>query len=218
MGGVKRVLIAEDHALLREGMKSLLETSDGLKVVGEAGDGEEAIRLYQELLPDLVLMDLSMPKVNGVRAIRAIKKDYPDARILALTVHAADEYVYSALRAGAQGYVLKEANSDELLMAVNFILQGKAFVSPSVSDKIIRGYIKGKSAEKDMVPWHELTERELEVLKLVAEGKKNKEIAEILFISIKTVEKHRSNLMRKLELHNASEVRAFAREHNLVPE
>lgn len=211
-----RILIAEDHALLRDGIKSLLETGSGIEVVGEARDGEEAIRLYQELLPDLVLMDLSMPKVNGVRAIKAIKNDFPEARILALTVHAADEYVYSALKAGAQGYVLKEANSEELLMAVQYVLDGKSFISPSVSDKVISGYIKGKAAEEGMEPWKGLTDRELEVLMLVAEGAKNKEIAGKLYISVKTVEKHRANLMRKLNLHNASEIRTFAVNNNLV--
>jgi DNA-binding NarL/FixJ family response regulator len=213
----KRLLVAEDHALLRDGIKSLIETTDHLEVAAEARNGEEAVRLYQEVRPDLVLMDLSMPKVNGIRAIRHIRREDPEARILALTVHSADEYVYSTLRSGADGYVLKDATSEELLMAIDSVLAGKSFISPAISDMLINGYIKSKSVEETNAPWSVLTERELDVLRLVAEGLKNKTIAEKLYISIKTVEKHRSNLMRKLDLHSAEEIRDFALRHSLVP-
>jgi len=211
-----RILIAEDHALFREGVRSLLGASGDFEVVGEANDGAKAVSLFQELLPDLVLMDLAMPKVDGIRAIKGIKKDFPRAKILVLTAHSAEEYVYSALRAGADGYVLKDAPGKELLMAVESVLSGKSFVSPGISNKLIRGYIQGKKAEASVTPWHALTMREREVLQMVAEGKKNKEIAELLFISVKTVEKHRFNLMRKLGVHSASELKDLAASWGLI--
>ncbi len=211
-----RILIAEDHALFREGIRALLEAGGGVEIVGETGDGAGAIRLFQELLPDLVLMDLDMPKVDGIRATKAIKKDFPKAKVVVLTMHSAEEHVYLALRAGADGYVLKDAPGKELLMAMESVLAGKSFVSPGISGKLIRGYIQGKKAEASLSPWDALTAREREVLQLVAEDKKNKEIAELLFISVKTVEKHRFNLMKKLGLHNAQELKAFAASRGLV--
>ena len=211
-----RILIAEDHALFREGTRSLLNASGEFEIVGEAGDGAEAIRLFQELLPDLVLMDLSMPKVDGIRAMKGIKKDFPKAKILVLTVHSADEYVYSALRAGADAYVLKDASGRELLLAVESVLKGQSFISPGISSKLIKGYIQAKKAEASMTPWHTLTMREREVLQMLAEGENNKRIAELLFISVKTVEKHRFNLMKKLDLHNVSQLKAFAVSWGLV--
>lgn len=212
----KRILIAEDHTILREGLTALLSSQPDLEVVGEAQDGLEAIRAAEQLLPDLVLMDLSMPKMNGMEAIREIKRRCPDTRILVLTVHRTEEYVLSTFRAGADGYVLKDATSDELEMAIRHVAGGSSYLSPQISGRVIAGYLAGKETEPTQSVWDSLTQREREVLKLVAEGHKNREIAEYLCISPKTVERHRANLMKKLDLHSASELTAYALKRGLL--
>lgn len=211
-----RLLIAEDHTILREGLKSLLRANSDLEVVGEAEDGRKAFKLASELSPDLILMDLSMPRVNGLEAIREIKKMNPEVKIIALTVHNTEEYILMTLKAGADGYVLKDATHDELLMAINHVLDGKRYLSPSVSEKVIVGYLEGKKSLKPQTAWESLTQREREVLKLIAEGYKNKEVADYLCISLKTVEKHRANLMKKLDLHNTSALTVYAMEKGLI--
>jgi len=210
------LVIAEDHTILREGLKSLLSSSADLQVVGEAADGREAIRGVNELKPDLLLMDLSMPRMNGMEAIREIKKQSPSTKIIVLTVHKTEEYVLASLDAGADGYLLKEATHAELLAAIRNVLAGKRYLSPDVSEKVIEGYLEGKKVLKKKTPLETLTLREREILKLVAEGYKNKEIADCLCISPKTVEKHRDNVMKKLNLHSASELTAFAIERGIV--
>jgi DNA-binding NarL/FixJ family response regulator len=209
-------VIAEDHTILRDGLKSLLSSSPDFEIVGEAADGRDAIRCVEELVPDLVLMDLSMPRLNGLDAIREVKKRNPETKIIALTVHKEEEYVLTALKAGADGYVLKDATHAELLIAVRNVLMGKPYLSPGVSEKVIEGYLDGKKTVKEKSAWQTLTEREREILKLIAEGYKNKEIADYLCISSKTVEKHRSNLMKKLDLHNTAALTAFAMKKGLV--
>ena len=211
-----RIVIAEDHTILRDGLKALLSSSPDFEIVGEAEDGRDAIRCVERLMPDLVLMDLSMPRMNGVDAIREVKKRYPETKIIALTVHKEEEYVLTTLQAGADGYVLKDATHAELLMAIKNVLMGKPYLSPGVSEKVIEGYLDGKKTVKDKSAWHTLTEREREILKLIAEGYKNKEVADYLCISLKTVEKHRANLMKKLDLHNAAALTAFAMKKGLV--
>lgn len=211
-----RIIIVEDHTILREGLRSLLREHDDIDVVGEAGDGRSAIRCVLSKTPDLVLMDLSMPKMNGFEAIKEIKKQLPEVKIIALTVHNTDEYILMTLQAGADGYVLKDATHDELLMAIRQVLSGKRFLSPSVSGKIIEGYLEGKKSVRMTSQLDMLTQREREVLKLIAEGYKNKEVADFLCISLKTVEKHRANLMRKLDLHNTSALTLFAMEKGLI--
>jgi len=211
-----RVLIAEDHTILRDGLRSLLAGSEEFEVVGEAQDGRDAVRAAESLLPDIVLMDLSMPKMSGLGAIKEIKRQAPEVKILALTVHKSEEYVLATLKAGANGYVLKDATHAELLMALKNIVRGKRYLSPGISEKVIEGYLQGKSEIKEKSAWDSLTQREREILKLIAEGSKNKDIAEYLFISTKTVEKHRANLMKKLDLHNVAELTAFAIEKGLV--
>ncbi len=210
------VLIVEDHTLIREGLRSLLASHPDLEVVGEAGDGREAIQRSEKLAPALILMDLSMPRMGGVEAIREIKKTRPDTKILALTVNNSEEYVAAALKAGADGYMLKDSTHAELIQAIRSILAGKRVLSPGVSEKVIEGYLAGKNAEALQTPWDSLTPREREVLKLIGEGNKSKEIAEYLCISLHTVEKHRSNLMEKLNLHSVSALTSYALEKGLV--
>ena len=211
-----RVVIAEDHTILREGLRALLSAESDLEVVGEAEDGRQAIRRVEELGPDLILTDLSMPKMNGVEAIREIKKHAPETKVLALTVHKAEEFILEVLQAGADGYILKDASSEELMMAIKSVLGGKRYLSPSVSQMVIEGYLEGRKSIASSSPWDTLTKREREILKLIAEGHKNKEIADYLYISVKTVEKHRANLMKKLDLHSAAALTAYAMERGLV--
>ncbi|NIQ91509.1 MAG: response regulator transcription factor [Deltaproteobacteria bacterium] len=211
-----RVVIAEDHTILREGLRALLSAESDLEVVGEAEDGRQAIRRVEELGPDLILTDLSMPKMNGVEAIREIKKRAPETKVLALTVHKAEEFILEVLQAGADGYILKDASSEELMMAIESVLGGKRYLSPSVSQMVIEGYLEGRKSIASSSPWDTLTKREREILKLIAEGHKNKEIADYLYISVKTVEKHRANLMKKLDLHSAAALTAYAMERGLV--
>jgi two-component system response regulator NreC len=211
-----RIVIAEDHTILREGLRALLSTDPQFDVVGEAGDGRAAIRRCDELAPDLVLMDLSMPRMHGFDAIKEIKRQSPEIKIIVLTVHKTDEYILATLQAGADGYVLKDATQSELVMAIRNVLAGKRYLSPGISDRVIQGYLEGKETIKTSSAWDTLTRREREILKLIAEGYKNKEVADHLFISLKTVEKHRANLMKKLDLHNAAELTVFAMEKGLV--
>jgi DNA-binding NarL/FixJ family response regulator len=211
-----RIVIAEDHTILREGLHSLLSSEPDFEVIGEAENGREAIRIAEKQVPDLILMDLSMPKMNGMDAIREIKKNNPQIYIVALTVHKTEEYILATLQAGANGYVLKDATHAELMIALKSVLDGKTYLSPGVSEKVIDGYLEGHKYLKTQSSWDTLSAREREILKLIAEGHKNREIADDLFLSLKTVEKHRSNLMKKLDLHNAAALTAFAIEKGLV--
>jgi DNA-binding NarL/FixJ family response regulator len=216
MTSTHQIVLVEDHTILREGLRSLLHAHGNLEVIGEAADGRSGIRLILSKKPDLVLMDLSMPKMNGFEAIREIKKTEPDIKIIALTVHNTEEYILMTLQAGADGYVLKDTTHDELIMAIRQVLSGKRFLSPSVSGKVIAGYLEGKKNAAPQTQMDTLTQREREVLKLIAEGYKNKDVANFLCISLKTVEKHRANLMRKLDLHNTSALTLYAVERGIV--
>jgi DNA-binding NarL/FixJ family response regulator len=210
-----RILIIEDHTLLRAGLRALLTQDGEFDVVGEFDNGRDAVRSLGKLAPDLVLMDLSMPGMNGIEAIAEIRQRQPALRILVLTIHRGEEYVQEALRAGANGYLLKDASHDELRVAIRSVLGGKTYLSPDVSASVVTGYL-GKGAESASTPWSLLTHREREVLKLVAEGHSNRGIAQFLCLSVKTVEKHRSNVMRKLDLHNTAMLTAYAIERGLV--
>lgn len=211
-----RIVIAEDHQILRDGLKAILNASDDLKVVGEAEDGLQAIRRIQELTPDLALLDLSMPRMDGLSVIKEIKSRNPETKIVALTMHKDEEYVLEAFRSGANGYCIKTTGHDELIVAIRSVLSGKTYVSPEISDKVLEGYLETKKRFKEKTSWDTLTQREREVLKLVGEGYRNKEIADYLCISVKTVEKHRANIMQKLDLHSASALTAYAIERGLV--
>jgi len=216
MGKPYRIVIAEDHTILREGLRALLSSHSEFEIVGEAEDGREAIRCAENLRPDLILLDLSMPRMNGLEAIAEIKRAAPEIKIMTLTVHKTEEYIHATLQAGADGYVLKEATYSELVSAIKNVMAGKRYLSPGISEKVIDGYLEGRKTLKATSGWNLLTSREREVLKLIAEGYRNKEIADYLCISSKTVEKHRANLMKKLNLHNVSALTAFAMERGLV--
>ena len=211
-----RIVLAEDHTILREGLRALLSTDPNFEIIGEAPDGREAVRCVEKLEPDLLLMDLSMPRMSGMDAIREIKNRFPDIKIIALTVHKTEEYLLTTLQAGADGYVQKDATHEELVMAIKNVMGGKSYLSPGVSEKVIEGYLEGRESNRSLSSWETLSQREREVLKLIAEGYKNKEIAEDLCISLKTVEKHRANLMKKLDLHNAAALTVYAMQKGLV--
>ncbi len=216
MQKIIKIVLAEDHTILREGLKALLSSDPQFEIIGEAADGRESVRCVEKLGPNLILMDLSMPRMSGMEAIREIKKRCPDIRIIALTVHKTDEYLHTSLQAGADGYVLKDATHEELVLAIKKVMKGQSYLSPGVSGKVIEGYLEGKETVLSDSPWETLSPREREVLKLIAEGYKNKEIADDLCISLKTVEKHRANLMKKLDLHNAAALTVYAMQKGLV--
>ena len=216
MSSKYRIVIAEDHTILREGLRSLLSSHPEFEIVGEAEDGREAIQCVEKFKPDLILTDLSMPRMNGMEAIREIKRGSPDTKILVLTVHKTEEYILATLQAGANGYILKDSTHAELMLAIKHVLSGKHYISPEISDKVIEGYLEGRKTLKVKSSWETLTQREREILKLIAEGYKNKEIADYLCISVKTVEKHRANLMEKLNLHSIQALTAFAIEKGIV--
>jgi DNA-binding NarL/FixJ family response regulator len=211
----QRILIVDDHTLLRAGLRALLVQDPNLEVVGEADNGRDAVRAVGQFSPNLVLMDLTMPGMNGIEAVTQIKQRYPEVRVLVMTLHKTEEFIHASLKAGADGYILKDATHDELRVAIRSVLAGKTYLSMDVSGKVVSGYLGGGKSASPSV-YDTLTQREREVLKLVAEGKSNKDVAEFLSLSVKTVEKHRSNLMAKLNVHNASGLTAYAIEKGLL--
>jgi len=211
-----RILLAEDHAILREGIRSLLESVPDIEIVGEAEDGREAVAQARHLQPDIIVIDLSMPYLNGTEAIRQIKQRDPQIRVIVMTVHRSDEHVRAALDAGADAYLLKDESRRDLLAAITSVSVGGTYLSPKICAKVVSGYLGRGSAQGVGVTWDTLTFRERQVVKLVAEGCKNREIAESLSLGIKTVEKHRANVMRKLNLRSAADLTAYAIENGLV--
>ncbi|MGB5985680.1 MAG: response regulator transcription factor [Desulfobacterales bacterium] len=212
----RKVIIAEDHKLFREGLKSMLASRDDLEVVDEAEDGLEAISRVKRQPPDLLILDLSMPRLSGMSVMQDLKRQFPDVKILALTIHDSDQYVLEAFKNGADGYCVKDASRDELMVAVDTVLGGKTFISSSIADNVMEGYLEENKRLKTKSTWDTVTQREREVLKMLAEGYLNKEIAEFLHISVKTVEKHRANIMNKLDLHNAAALTTYAIDKGLV--
>lgn len=209
------VLVAEDHTIVRKGICSLIDGKADIVVVGEAEDGRDAITKTEALKPDVVLMDITMPHLNGLEATRQIKKLFPQVKILALTMYNNEEYILQILQAGASGYVIKQAAPAELISAIHAVYQGDSYLSPSISKTIIDEYLRHNtptaSAEHE-----KLTEREREVLQLIAEGYSNREIADKLQVSIKTVGVHRTNLMEKLEIHNVTDLVKYALRKGII--
>ena len=202
------LLIADDHTLLRDAMRALLDSSDRIKVVAEANDGIEVMEQIKKYQPDIVLMDIGMPRMNGLDTTKLIRQNYPDTRVVILSMHANEEYVLQALRAGASGYLLKESRKQELLHAIETVASGGTYLSPKVSQHVIENYVQSVGAHKS--PLEKLTPRQREILKLIAEGRTNKEIALMLDLSIKTVETHRTQLMERLDIHDVAGLVRFA--------
>jgi len=214
MGTIK-VLVADDHTILRQGIKALLANQEGIEVVGEAKDGREAIKVIEELLPDVILMDIAMPGLNGAEATRRIKKKFPKMKVLVLTMYANEEYIFQILNAGANGYLVKETAFQDLISAIKAVYSGESFMSPSISKKVVNGYIQQARGDKKKI-CEVLTPREREILQLIAEGNSSKKIAEALFISPKTVETHRTHIMDKLNIHNRSGLIKYAIRKGMV--
>jgi DNA-binding NarL/FixJ family response regulator len=210
-----RILLVDDHAILREGIRAILEQEPDITVVGEAEDGRTAVRLACQLIPDIVLMDIAMPLLNGLEATRQIRHDCPEARVLILSMYDNDEYIRQALANGAMGYILKDATAPELINAIHAIQQGEAILSPAITRLVIENYLRWGDIQKDSSA-NGLSPREREVLQLIAEGYSNKQIAEILCISIKTVQAHRLNLMTKLGLHNRADLIKYAIQRKII--
>lgn len=211
-----RVILAEDHTIVRQGLRALLEQSDDIEVIAEAEDGREAVNKTEQLKPDIVLMDISMPILNGIEATRQIKKKFPDIKVLILTMHTTEEYISQILHAGASGYLVKKSAHHELLSAIKAIQKGSSYLSPLVSKKVIDEYLQKTQDDIKQDRYEKLTTREREVLQLIAEGKANKEIAELLFLSVKTVETHKAHLMEKLNLHTTTDLIKYAIQKGII--
>jgi DNA-binding NarL/FixJ family response regulator len=211
------VLLADDHTLFREGLRALFAAEEGIQIVGEAANGEEAVRKTGELKPDIVVMDIMMPVMNGIEATRLIRSSHPATKVLVLSMYDDEEYVQQLLAAGATGCMLKRATSDELLRALHEVARGGMALYPTVAAKVVKDYVRRvQGQDDDTAASGELTPRELEVLKLVAEGHTNIAIAERLGVSRKTVDAHRTNLMRKLDLHDVTELVKYALRHGII--
>lgn len=204
-----RIVIADDHVLFRQGIKKVLEEMDDIEIVGEANDGLELLNLLKKLTPHMVVLDISMPNLRGIEATHEIKAINPAIKILILTMHKSKDYLYHAISAGAEGYVLKEDADTDLFSAIKRIRKGKTYISPILSEELTDDLVQ-VCRGKHKIPSDHLTPREREVIKLVAEGKTNKEIAHLLFVSIRTVEKHRANIMRKAKLKSTPELVKYA--------
>lgn len=204
-----RIVIADDHRIVREGLRHLLEKRTDFKVVGEASDGESAVRLARELSPDIVIVDISMPGLNGIEATRRILAERPDIRVLALSMHSDRRFVIETLKAGASGYLLKDSAFDELARAIEVVMARGAFLSPAITEMVVRDYV-AQSGCDDAAAFSVLTPREREVLQLMAEGEPTRAIAAHLAVSVKTVETYRQQIMEKLDLHSVAELTKYA--------
>jgi DNA-binding NarL/FixJ family response regulator len=211
-----RVLIVDDHALVREGITAFLKMCDDIEVVAEASDGLEAIEKVKKIHPDIILMDISMPKLGGFEAVTEIKKIAPHAKILILTQYDDKEYISRFLKAGVSGYLLKKAVGSDLITAIRAVSRGELYLHPSITSEVVAGYLRrGKQViVKD--PYEKLTDREKQVLKLIAEGHTHKEIAELLNISVKTVIAHQTNISEKLDMHTKSDLIKFAIQKGII--
>lgn len=211
-----RVLLADDHRMMREGLRALLERQGDIEVLGEAADGRQAVRLATQLCPDVVVMDVSMPLLNGIEATRQIRRACPAVRVLVLTVHEGEDYVAQLLVAGASGYLVKRAGGDELVDAVRAVHRGQAFLHPAVAKVVIEDYVHRLQTGEGLSAHDVLTDREREILQLIAEGYTSREIADLLHLSIKTVQNHRSKIMNKLDLHDRGELIKYAIQQGII--
>ncbi|MGB9431607.1 MAG: response regulator transcription factor [Candidatus Acidiferrum sp.] len=211
-----RILLADDHKLMRSGLRVLLEQQADLTVVGEASDGREAVALAASQRPDVLVMDIGMPSLNGIEAATQIAQSHPQLAIVMLSMHSDESYVLRALKAGAKGYLLKDSAEADLIRAVHSVAEGKSFFSPAVSKVLLDDYVRKLKRSGTEDPYDLLTPREREVLQLVAEGKSNKEVAQLLGLSVYTVETHRSNTMEKLNLHGVPELILYAARKGII--
>ncbi len=209
MSGI-RLLLADDHEVVRKGLRLLLEQHEGIEVVGEAADGRDAVRLTEELKPDIVIMDIGMPQLNGIDAAARIVHRDPRVGVVILSMHSDEGYIIRSLSAGAKGYLLKDSAEEDLVQAVRTVASGRPFFSPKITQTLLDDYVRQLRQKGLKDSYDLLTEREKEVLQLLAEGKSNKEVAGILDLSVYTVETHRTNLMQKLGLHNTAEIVLYA--------
>jgi two-component system response regulator NreC len=205
-----RILVADDHGIVRKGLRFLLDRQPGMEVVGEASEGREAVRLSQELTPNVVIMDVAMPQLNGIDAAAQILKSNPHTSIIMLSMYADESYLVRALSVGAKGYLLKDSAEMDIVRAVQVVAQGRPFFSPQIAQSLLEDYVRSLQERGLQDSYELLTDREREILQLIAEGKSNKEIATLLDLSTYTVETHRTNLMHKLNLHNTAEIVLYA--------
>lgn len=205
-----RVLLADDHAIVRRGLRSLIEAEPGAQVVGEAGDGFEAVRLAEDTKPDVIVLDIAMPKLNGIDVAGRVRALDDPPKVIILSMHADESYILRALAAGAQAYLLKDSTDEDLWPAIRAVMSGMPFVSAAVSAVLVEDYVRHLQSRGLTDTFHLLTAREREVLQLLAEGRTNKEVAALLDVGVSTVETHRANLMQKLNLHNTAEIVLYA--------
>ncbi|HEY4690577.1 MAG TPA: response regulator transcription factor [Anaerolineae bacterium] len=216
-----RILLADDHTLVRAGIRALLNGLKGIEVVAECGDGHEALRLIEQQPPDVAMIDISMPGLNGLEVASRVTKQWPDVRVIILSMHATEEYVLQALRAGASGYLLKDAGPSELELAIRAVMRGETYLSPAVSKHVVEEYRRRVSGEAavsgaEPSPFEQLTPRQREILQLIAEGHSTHDIAQRLSISVKTVETHRAQLMERLGIHDIAGLVRYAIRMGLV--
>lgn len=211
-----KLVLADDHAVVRSGLRMLLQAQPDMEILGEAESGTQALAQVRSLHPDVILMDIQMPDMNGIEATRQIKEAYPDTAVLALTMHEDDQYFFEMLQAGASGYLPKRAAPDELVRAIRTVSRGEVFLYPSLATRLVRSYVGGDAGDDSVALVSDLTPREKEVLVLIAEGLTNPEIAEQLVISVKTVDRHRENIMRKLNLHSRIDLVKYALRQGLI--
>jgi DNA-binding NarL/FixJ family response regulator len=214
--GKIRVMICDDHTILREGIRLLLNSQPDIEVVEEAVDGREAVEKARAVKPDVILMDIAMPFLNGLEATKQIRRDNPNARVLVLTMYESDEYVSQMLEAGAAGYVLKKVAGSELVYALRAVYQGEAFLYPSITKRLVEDYLRRVESGQERDTFDGLTDREREVLQLIAEGHTNKEIADLLNLSVRTVQNHRAHIMEKLGMHDRGELIKYAIQKGII--
>ena len=210
MGKLYRVILADDHILVRRGLRRILEENSELQIMSDVGDGLELLSVLNKMAPNMIILDLSMPSLRGIEAIPEIRRVRPDVKILILTMHKEEEYLYQAISAGADGYLLKEDAEKELFSAIESIRHGKIYISPGLAEESLQNWARLRRGQENLQSEEYLTVREREILKLIAEGKSNREIGDMLCISVRTVERHRANMMTKLKIRKTAELVQYA--------